>query len=425
MRKIRIGILGGTRGLDFLRHALYDHPYAEVTAICESYLPLKEKIAEELRVSVPGVRVFSEYSEFLDSDLDAVIIANFANEHAPYAIQALNRGMHVCSECLPTQTMKQAVELCEAVEKSGKLYAYAENYCFLPTVLEMRRILESGSLGELMHMEGNFINDCSMRWHLLTRGAPNHWRNFVPSTFYCTHSIGPMLYASGRRAVTVVGMETQRMPYLREVGARSGSAAMEIMQLDNGGMGKSINGNYRRRYEAHYRFIAENGTVEIDRNDFGKIRMFTPIREKDEYLEEVRQAPLAFEAAGVPEPSKDIPPFHVSDINQINTFVQSILGNAEAKKYMIDVYQALDMSTVGLLAYRSILGGSCPIKVPNLRIPAEREAFRNDNRSTDASISFGEDLLPTCRDGFVPVDEEACRKVAERFRNTPLTSGSH
>ena len=100
------------------------------------------------------------------------MIANFANEHAPYAIEALNHGIHVFSENLPTKTMAEAVALCEAVEKSGKIYAY---------------------------------------------GA-KHWRNFVPSTFYCTHSIGPILYVTGRRAETVVGMETQRISYMAQVG---------------------------------------------------------------------------------------------------------------------------------------------------------------------------------------------------------------
>ena len=88
----------------------------------------------------------------------------------------------------------------------------------------MRRIFERSEMGALMYAEGNFINDCSFKWHLLTRGNKNHWRNFVPSTFYCTHSIGPLMYTTGLRTETVVGMETPLMPYMAAVGARSGSA---------------------------------------------------------------------------------------------------------------------------------------------------------------------------------------------------------
>ncbi len=424
MRKLKIGVLGGTRGIDFKNRVLNDHPCAEVTAICEKHPGLKTKIESELAGG--NTRVFSDYGEFLTTGIDAVIIANFANQHAPCAIRALESGIHVLSENLPTQTMKEAVELCEAVEKSGKLYAYGENYCFLPHVLEMRRIFESGDMGELMYAEGNFINDCSFKWHLLTRGDRNHWRNFVPSTFYCTHSIGPMLYVTGRRAETVAAMETQRMDYMAEVGARSGSAALEILQLDNGAAAKSMNGNYRRDYTADYRFIASNGTVESDLRDFGSIRLSMWNKEAVSYKVDTLRPPYSFGRFPVHMKGReDAQGFMLADVYLINNFIYSVLGDESARKHMIDVYRALDMSTAGLLAYRSILNGSSAVKIPNLRNEAERSLWRNDNRSTDASLSSGDDLLPPCRTGFTEVDDEVYKKVADRFNSLTITSGSH
>lgn len=421
MRKLKIGILGATRGVDFLKRVLVNHPYAEVSAICEKHLLLKQKIEDEVKTLSTKVHVFSDYDEFINSDLDAVILANFANEHAPYAVKALNKGLHVLSENLPTQTMKEAVELCEAVEKSGKIYAYGENYCYLPQVLEIRKMFENGDMGEIMHMEGNFFNDCSLKWHMLTRGDRNHWRNFVPSTFYCTHSIGPMMFATGRRAVSVVGMETPLMPYLKNVGARSGSAAMEIMQLDNGGMAKSCNGNYRRKVNREYRFIAENGTVETDIYSDGKINIFT-----------VNQAARTYESSTL------VPPYIFDDIEiygnleadrrdlyLINVFIQTILGNEVARKYLIDVYSALDMSVPGLLAYRSILNGSNSVKVPDFRNHEERILWKDDNCSTDSNVSHGADLLPTNRNGFIEIDDEVYQRVADEFAAEKITTGSH
>ncbi len=427
MSKIKIGVLGGTRGLDFVTRVLLNHPLAEVTAICENFPTLREKIENEVKNLGNSITVFSDFDEFITSDIDAVIIANFANAHAPFAIKALNNGVNVFSESIPTQTMGEAVALCEAVEKSGKIYAYGENYCYFPHILEIRKIFESGEMGELMHAEGNFINDCSFKWHLLTRGDRNHWRNFVPSTFYCTHSVGPLLFTTGRRAEMVVGMETQRMPYMAEVGARSGSAAMEIMQLDNGGMAKSINGNYRREYNPEYRFIAENGTIETDIYRFGDLRIYRADSKKGAYQVDTLKPPFIFNKIPIYS-YMDIDKmglFERADVYSINIFIQSILGNDEAKKYMIDIYQALNMSTVGTLAYRSILNDSNSIKIPNFKIKEERDIWRNDNHSTDESISFGDDLLPTCRAGFVDVDEAVYKKVADDFNNTPITSGSH
>lgn len=424
MKKLRIGVLGGTRGLDFMNRVLNGHPKAEVTAICENHPGMKAKIESE--TAGTGMRVFSEFDEMLSDGLDAVIIANFANAHAPYAIRALKAGVNVFSESIPTQTMGEAVALAEAVEESGKLYCYGENYCYLPHVFAMRRFLEEGQMGEVMHAEGNFINDCSWKWHLLTRGDRNHWRNHVPSTFYCTHSVGPVLYATGRRAVNVVAMETQRMPYMAQGGARSGSAAMEIMQLDNGGMAKSTNGNYRRQYSADYRFICENGTVESDLYQFGRVRVLHPAGNGSYSLKEW-DAPYVFDAFPVwsERDPAFLPPFEAADVYLINCFVESILGNPDAQEYMIDVYRALDMSMVGTLGYRSILEGSKPYVIPDMRLKSQRDLWRGDNKSTDGAISAGDDLLPPNRDGFPDVADEVYEKVAKEFRDTPITSGSH
>lgn len=35
------------------------------------------------------------------------------------------------SEVLPCETMAQAVELVETVERTGLVYCYAENYCYM------------------------------------------------------------------------------------------------------------------------------------------------------------------------------------------------------------------------------------------------------------------------------------------------------
>ena len=81
--------------------------------------------------------------------MDAVVLANYANEHAPFAIRCLKAGKHVISEVLPVQTLAEAVQLVEAVEESGLVYAYAENYCYFPSTSEMRKLYREGKLGEV------------------------------------------------------------------------------------------------------------------------------------------------------------------------------------------------------------------------------------------------------------------------------------
>ena len=166
--------------------------------------------------------------------MDAVVLANYATDHVPFAIRCLEAGKHVISEVLPCQTLKEAVELVEAVEKSDKIYAYAENYCFMPSTREMRRLYREGKLGEFEYGEGEYLHNCESVWPDITQGNPDHWRNQMHATFYCTHSIGPLVHITGLRPVEVTGFE---MPYnarQARMGARFGLSALEIMKMENG-----------------------------------------------------------------------------------------------------------------------------------------------------------------------------------------------
>ena len=83
-----------------------------------------------------------------------------------------------------------------------------------------------------------------------------------------------------------------------------------------------------------------------------------------------------------------------SDFYPTHFFIEKILGNPEGEKYSIDVYHAVDMGICGILAYRSILEGNKPMRIPNLRNKEERDAWRHDNKCTNPKIASGDDLLP-------------------------------
>ena len=412
MAKIKIGVLGATRGMDFALNALADHPHAQVTAICESYGPLRERVEAEMAKRRLDMRCHATFDDFLRDDLDAVVLANFANEHARYAIKALAAGKHVLSEVLPVQTLAEAVALCEAVESSGKVYHYAENYCFFNQNFEMRLRYDRGDIGELVSAECDFINDCSFKWHLLTRGDRGHWRNFVPSTFYCTHSVGPMLYISGQRPKYVVGMETPLLPYMAKHGARSGSAGMEIMELENGAMAKSLNGNLKHPYLPRCRMIGTKGCMETDLLAPNKLHVFIEggretVFDHEEYVPETFQKNARTAALqSYFDNGNYYPP---------EFFIGAILGDVTARKYGIDVHQALDMSLPGLLAYRSILKGGAPVEVPDLRDRRARERYRDDNACTDPEVAVGDQLLPSRKAGDVQVQDEIYAQEARRF----------
>lgn len=126
------------------------------------------------------------------------MLANYFHEHTPFAIKALCAGKHVLSETSCNSTLVEGVQLCREVERSGKIYMLAENYPFTAFNLEMKRLYEAGEIGEVTYADGEYNHpggDISMGLKL----SPgfNHWRNWIPPTYYCTHVLAPLMYITG------------------------------------------------------------------------------------------------------------------------------------------------------------------------------------------------------------------------------------
>ena len=67
--------------------------------------------------------LYTNFDEFIQDDFEIVFLFNHAHQHAPFAVKALRAGKNVLSECVAFATLKEAIELIEAVEETGKHYA--------------------------------------------------------------------------------------------------------------------------------------------------------------------------------------------------------------------------------------------------------------------------------------------------------------
>lgn len=409
--KLKVGVFGAYRGMTMIRALAY-HPDATLVAVCDKYRPALEEVGKLAAEACLDVRLYEDFEAFFNEDMDAVVLANYANEHAPFAIRLLRSGRHVLSEVLPCETMAQAVELIEAVEESGKVYAYAENYCYMDNTFEMWRRVKNGDIGEVTYAEGEYVHDCSSIWPSITYGDPMHWRNRMHANFYCTHSIGPMLTISGLRPVQVVGFELPQDPKGFELGHTGGFAAgMEMLTLENGAVAKSIHGGLKREPGSiNYEIYGRKGMMETERFDSSRINVYLE-GEKVCQGELTNYAPEKFVSPQLVKNS-GVAGHNGSDFYATHFFIEKILGRPEGEAYSIDVYQAVDMGICGILAYRSVLGGNVPIRVPNLRHKEERDAWRHDNACTNPAVA-GDQLLPISSHGVRDIPPEAYEKVRQ------------
>ncbi|MBQ5749230.1 MAG: Gfo/Idh/MocA family oxidoreductase [Oscillospiraceae bacterium] len=411
MQKVRIGVVGAYRGGSMINYCkIAEH--AQIVAICEKTKEVLNAQKENLKDF--DISFYDNFDDFIEHDMDAVVLANYATEHAPLAIRALNRGLHVFSEVLPVQTMKEAVELVEAVERSGKVYAYGENYCFMPVPYEMKKLYQSGKIGEFEYGECEYLHNCSDIWHSITYGQKDHWRNNQYATFYCTHSLGPILHATKLRPVSVTGFEGTKNERKVKRGAKSGAFGMEMVQLENGGIIKSLHGDLYKS-SVWYSMYGSMGRMESGRDDAGDGALEKLYINADEFEEGFDTAKREHYEPAAALPS-DLTGFGHggADYLCIDHFVQKILGNEDAD--IIDVYEALDMFLPGMFAYRSILDGGVPKQIPNLRNKEEREIWRNDTTCTDPKVA-GDMLIPSFSKGNPEIDDAVYAYMKELWQH--------
>ena len=396
-RKLKIGVFGGGRGIDIARMlVMNERDRAELVAVCDQFQPMLERVRNAAKEAGIEVACYERFDDFLKHDMDAVVLANYAHEHAPYAIRCMKAGKHVMSEVLPCETMAQAVELIETVEQTGMVYTYAENYCYMDHSFDMWRRYRAGDIGEILYGEGEYLHDCAIDWPRLTYGERNHWRNLAYASFYCTHSLGPILYITGLRPVSVTGFETPMNPQNLKVGIYRGSA-VEMVTLENGAVVKSLHGWIKREpdggwgHKPNYVIYGRKGTMESGRLA-GQPGM-NVYREGPKTGEGTWEHydPSFFVDADQAEENPNAG-HGGSDFYPVHFFIEKILGGKHAD-LAIDVYQAVDMGICGILAWRSVLQGGMPVKVPDLRDPEQRDAYRSDNACTNPEVA-GDALLP-------------------------------
>jgi predicted dehydrogenase len=308
--------------------------------------------------------------------------------------------------------MKEAVELCEAVEKSGKIYAYAENYCYMPATYEMKKLYKSGAVGEFEYGEGEYMHNCESIWHDITRVLPEHWRNNMHACYYCTHSIGPLIHITGLRPVKVSGFEVAYNDRMYRMGAKAAPIGLEIITLENGAVLKSVHGIGCAGHSIWYSINGSKGRMETAREDAENEDVQTLYVNCDENEGDNNSKPRIV-------PTWD----HLSDFAEktghggadyyfMHNVIEWLRGN---KADVIDVYEGLDMFLPGMFAYFSALEGGIPMEIPDLRNPEEREKWRNDTRCTDPKVA-GDMFIPGYSKGNPDIPEETYLKLQEKYR---------
>ena len=233
---LRVGIVGCGKIADGHADVLKFLPGASLVAVCDREILLAEQLA--VRAGVPNF--YDDLGAMLAAEeLDVVHITTPPAVHLVLTRQCVEAGAHVFLEKPLALTAPDCAALIETVEAGGRRMSINYWPNFEPPAMELKSMLERGTLGDVVHVEAFIGYDLSGAYGQALMGDPGHWVNRLPGKLFQNmmdhifNRIVPLFppgepevhaYAYKRRA-TVMGNETDSLLDELRVVMRSGGVS--------------------------------------------------------------------------------------------------------------------------------------------------------------------------------------------------------
>ena len=149
MRIVQVG-LGAWGGgwLDVLARA----EWVDLVGVADVAADARQRAQD--RLSLQPTKVFESLERALDAvAADAVLVTTPPATHHQLVAEALERGCHVLTEKPLATTMAEGRALESAARRADRVLMVSQNYRFQPQVRTARRLVSSGRLGRLIHLQ--------------------------------------------------------------------------------------------------------------------------------------------------------------------------------------------------------------------------------------------------------------------------------
>jgi myo-inositol 2-dehydrogenase / D-chiro-inositol 1-dehydrogenase len=144
MKTVRVGLVGSGFVSTIHAEALKRVPGAELLAVVSPTGDHAERFAKR-----HGVRHhFRDYHKFLEvAELDLIVLGCPNNLHCEFTVLAAAAGKHVVCEKPLCLNLDEADRMIEACQRANVKLMHAEELCFTPKYVRLKRLLDEGALG--------------------------------------------------------------------------------------------------------------------------------------------------------------------------------------------------------------------------------------------------------------------------------------
>ncbi len=380
--KIRLGFLGLGPRAQCLLECYVAHPQLEFVAFADYATGRAEEMAALFK-STHGidVKVFTSYEDMMNgAAMDALFIACDPDQQVDYAVDAMNRGIHVMTEVPAAFTIDQCWKLVNAVRKTGAKYQLAEQARYWNFIQQWRKMAQAGEFGKIYYAEGEYLHyepvwdlfrNKNTRRQVYPRTPedytnPDHemswrYRAFQNPIYYMPHELSPLLSITGGRIAKVSCQGTRLGSYDNPLLQTRDLQTALMYNTDDVifSLRAGFTAPYGPKNElgAHwYQIKGSKATVETSRSTLDTMKLYRAGGEWET------------QHWGTSDP--DAPDYirnathGGTDFYPIQAFVDAIINDTTPP---LDVYLAVETAAPAILAAQSSEQGGVLLEVPDFR----------------------------------------------------------
>ncbi len=344
--KLKVGLVGIGRGTAY--GSLFSvNPLTEVTALCDFDAAKLEQHGRDYNLA--DAHLYTDYADFINDDLDIVVLGTPMPYHAEQVVAAMENGCHVLSEVTAASTVKGCEDIFNTVKKYPKQkYMMAENCCYMEFAREWKQMADAGKLGSIYYAEADYVHEIRNLIIDAETGAEK-WRVHRAPLHYCSHSLGPLLQLMPDDYIVSCTASGDKATILPHEGDGFIDMQVGLFRTKKGATIKVLRSSVatRKTWLCAYSVYGTKGCLETGRTGYENTGL--------KYIEgeDDRCVPMEVRMS-----AKDLPPeaklggHGTCEYYLVRDFLDSVVNDT---KPPIDIVRALDMSVPGLIAHEAAM----------------------------------------------------------------------
>ncbi|MDA1190800.1 MAG: Gfo/Idh/MocA family oxidoreductase [Candidatus Poribacteria bacterium] len=150
MKQVNVGLIGSQFISEIHIESLKRVPAANVMAVTSRREANVNAFAQKHHIP----HAFTDYRKMFEMDeLDLIVLGLPNDLHMDATVAAAEAGKHVVCEKPLCMNLKQADAMIDACKKAGVKLMYAEELCFTPKYVRLKRLIDEGAVGDVFQIK--------------------------------------------------------------------------------------------------------------------------------------------------------------------------------------------------------------------------------------------------------------------------------